>query len=149
MWALQAAWEKEQAEIAQEKLTRRASDTTAPKTAEKSMSDEKKSVDLTELFNAFSHVNAAMDLALKNPYSALADKLIAMAQATCLPIKQGAPISYREVANRESAALPRGDYSVEIPAIIAAGKLGDICSKCGHEFKERELFVGTFVGCMC
>ncbi len=25
----------------------------------------------------------------------------------------------------------------------------DACSKCGHEVKKRELFNGTFVGCMC
>lgn len=28
-------------------------------------------------------------------------------------------------------------------------KIGDICSVCGKEYKERQLFTGSFIGCMC
>jgi hypothetical protein len=39
------------------------------------------------------------------------------------------------------------------PAIVATQtrplKLGDICPVCGAEVKERPLFSGTFVGCLC
>lgn len=35
----------------------------------------------------------------------------------------------------------------EVPAALPA--LGDICKKCGHVVKERQLFTGSYVGCMC
>ncbi len=34
-----------------------------------------------------------------------------------------------------------------VPEMLA--KMGATCPKCGHMFKERQLFTGTFVGCMC
>jgi hypothetical protein len=47
------------------------------------------------------------------------------------------------------AAPPPALPEVAVAPLVKELKLGDVCPKCGAEVKERPLFSGTFVGCMC
>ncbi len=44
--------------------------------------------------------------------------------------------------------IPRATYSDGFQYTVCVPAT-DTCAKCGHPVKERQLFTGTFVGCMC
>ncbi len=63
---------------------------------------------------------------------------------TCGAIRKGFSKSLPCVLRQEHI----GYHADELDNIWTK-KFGTVCTNCGHEVKIRELFVGTFVGCMC
>ncbi len=60
-----------------------------------------------------------------------------------LPLTTNAAPPAASLAASAAAVLSRSAVPLCIP------KLGDACQKCGAEVKERQLFTGSFIGCLC
>jgi len=51
-------------------------------------------------------------------------------------------LSNKEIVDKNLSYQPNLKINLKL-------KIGDVCSVCGHTVKERPLFYGKYVGCMC
>jgi hypothetical protein len=52
-------------------------------------------------------------------------------------------------ASRPAPPAPVAHSSAHAPAPSRSPRVGEVCPRCGAEVKERPLFSGTFIGCLC
>ena len=60
-----------------------------------------------------------------------------------------APPAATGSASRPAPPAPVAHSCVHAPAPGRSPRVGEVCPRCGAEVKERPLFSGTFVGCLC
>jgi hypothetical protein len=70
-------------------------------------------------------------------------------RASILEFQPLAHASQGPSATPPPSAPPLPPPPALVPPAIRRLVTGDLCPKCGHEVKERPLFTGTYVGCLC